>query len=159
MDAALEVRLTRMEQEIAELRRENQSLRAVPEAKQDPREGELLPRRALLTGAAYTLGAVGLSLIGTRPAEAALAIMYVANTNDGFNSATALTSTNYAHTLWLDNRGEGVALNVYASNGVAVQARADGSGHAVLATKEHWSAIACSRRTTILSAVMAQSPV
>ena len=70
MDTALEARLSRMEQEIAELRPENQSLRAVPEAKQDAREGELLPRRALLTGAALALAEVadgideGLLLVG-----------------------------------------------------------------------------------------------
>ena len=149
MDTALESRLTRMEQRIAELERENQSLRAVPDAKQDAREGEVLPRRALLTGAAYTLGAVGLSLMGTRRAEATTGFMQYGNTNFANYSFTSLHSVHSLTTLDVINASpSGEALRTFSngtsinakvaglsSPGHAVQAQADGFGHAVLAFK------------------------
>ena len=109
MDAAtLETRLIRMEQRIAELERENQELRAAaPDLSQGAKEGELLPRRDLLKGAAYALGAVGMSLVSARPAEAAIGTMRYGTTNVAGTDATGLTSTNAVFTLAVlnDNRG------------------------------------------------------
>ena len=154
MDAtALEARLARLEQEVAELRRENQSLRAaVPEPKQDAREGESVPRRDLLKGAAYALGAVSLSLMGTRPAEAATGTMQYGNLNQAGTDNTSLFSTNDVTTLAVGNNssaGESVALIAGGKYGSAifgvvegpssighgVRAEAEGSGHALYGVK------------------------
>jgi len=154
MDAtALEARLARLEQEMAELRRENQTLRAaVPEPKHDATEGEALPRRDLLKGAAYALGAVSLSLMGTRPAEAATGTMLYGAYNDAGNSFTALATEHPHSTLDVFNNSLAdhcVALRAVTETGSAffalveasssighgVSARANGSGHAVLAVK------------------------
>jgi len=104
--AALEARFAYLEQKIAELERENQSLRAVPEARQDATEGELLPRRDLLKGAAYALGAVSLSLIGTRRVEAAQGFMQYGNFNDAGTSGTILRSS-ASYTLDVENTLQG----------------------------------------------------
>ena len=138
MDTALEARLTRMEQEIAELRLENQSLRAVPEAKQDAKKGALLPRRALLTGAAYTLGAVGLSLVGTRPAKADLQPILLGGFNNSGAAYTSLKSTSPSSTLSISNdntTAAAYALFVSNENGTGVYAVSNGTEHAVQAVK------------------------
>ena len=128
--AALEARLAHLEQTNAELRQEIQLLRAVPEAKKDAREGELLPRRALLTGAAYTLGAVGLSLVGTRPAEALTGTMQYGTINDAGDSFTGLRATISDAVLYVSSESTSAnsyALRAIARAGVAVQARVLGT--------------------------------
>jgi hypothetical protein len=136
MDAALEARLTLMEQKIAELERENQSLRAAATStKEDPKEGEVLPRREVLKGAAYALGAVSLSLLGTRPAEATEGFMrYGVNQHAG-TSPTGLYSTATSWTLGVSNllQGQGdpfrgVALVAASYGGHAVYASLTGTG-------------------------------
>jgi len=126
MDAAvIEARFTRMEQEIAELRRENQSLRAVvPQPKQDAKEGEVLPRRQVLKGAAYALGAVGVSLMGTRPAEAATGTMRYGAYNDAGDSVTELFSRG-RQTLSVQNNSadRGAAILAISGGGDAFRAQ------------------------------------
>jgi len=155
MDAtALEARLARLEQEMAELRRENQSLRApVPEPKQDATEGQALPRRDLFKGAAYALGAVSLSLMGTRPAEAVTGTMRYGTINDAGNSLTELASEHPRSTLDVFNNSLSdhcVALRAVSETGGAffalvetsssighgVTTQADGRGHALFAVKK-----------------------
>jgi len=125
--AALEARFAHLEQKIEELERENQLLRAVPEAKQDAREGQLLPRRALLTGAAYTLGAVGLSLVGTRRAEATTGYMQYGTSNGAGASFTSLYSTNNGTTLDVSNdSNSGKGLRTVTQGGTAFSATVTG---------------------------------
>jgi hypothetical protein len=160
MDAtALEARLTRIEQENAriekenaELRREIDSLRTTALVKM---EEASLPRRDLLKGAAYALGAVSLSLMGTRPAEATTGTMIYGSSNNAGTSATDLFST-ASETLRVTNGiqnqtnhfqgtalfaltagGNALRVHVSGSNSVGngLYATAAGTGHCVQAVK------------------------
>jgi hypothetical protein len=151
--AALEARLTRLEQEVVELRRENQSLRAAgTSTKEVAKEGESLPRREVLKGAAYALGAVSLSRMGTRPAEAATGFMQYGAPNGAGTDHTELFSSSQ-WTLAVVNNDQtavkGRALIAQSNSGHAVQANlfgtdsvgdgvnvsAEGFGHGVKVVK------------------------
>ena len=132
--AALEARLARLEQDVAELRRENQSLR-VTLTKEGAKEGESFPRREVLKGAAYALGAVSLSLMGPRLAEATQGVMQYGAFNSAGTSATELSSLSDGYTLLVqnlrqgqDNPISGRALDVYSDSGHAIRAAVGGLG-------------------------------
>lgn len=161
MSAAIEVRLARLEQqatvveslrrEVAALRQENESLRAATTS-----VGPSMPRRDLLKGAAVAAGAVGLALVGMRPASADAGAMYYGVSNDAGVSFTQLWSGNSINALGLFDTGAPAdgdpraanALRAASSFGTAIFARSDqnseghglyaealGTGHAVWATK------------------------
>ena len=153
---AIEERLSRLEQKNAELEREIQLLRAVPQAKQDASEGELLSRRGLLTGATYALGAVGLSLMGTRASEASSGAMFYGASNYAAESVTTLAAGTHAYTFVANNiapspvdelyangvyafSARGTALRAetdFSSNGHGAYINAHGAGHGVLTVKD-----------------------
>jgi hypothetical protein len=155
--AALEARLTRMERKLAELEAENQLLRAAGlEPKQGAKGGESLPRREVLKGAGYALGAVSLSLMGMQRAEATTGFMqYGSLLNDSGTAPTALGSISIV-TLDLFNSSPpqddptvGRALVARSTAGHAVHAilrnpgsrgdgvnvEVDGTGHGVSVVK------------------------
>jgi hypothetical protein len=133
--AAREARLARLEQEIAELRRDNQSLPAVvSEPEQGAGEGEKLPRREVLKGAAYALGAVSLSLMGTQRAEATTGFMQYGAFQHSDTSVTGLGSSSISGTLILNNSFQGAedptlgrVLLAESSGGHAIHATVSGS--------------------------------
>jgi len=119
-----------MEQRIAELERENQSLRAAAsESRDGAKQGESLPRRDVLKGAAYALGAASLSLMGTQRAEAATGYMQYGATNDAGTLLTRLGSSTYKWTLELTNAdpSTGRALVATSNGGNAVDAVVQGN--------------------------------
>ena len=152
MDRELETRLARLEQQVAELREENRRLRAAP-----TEAGAAIGRRDVLMGAAAVVGTVGLSLAGTRPAQATSGTMQY-GTGSYQNSGTTYTglqSTNALYTLGVSNAatspsderfGNGIAASSnYGSAGRLITdttsaghglfAEARGTGHSVFATK------------------------
>jgi len=152
MNAELESRVARLEEQVAALLQENQALRA---AARDA--GASVGRRDLLMGAAAVVGTVGLSLAGTRPANATTGTMQY-GTGTYQNSGTAYTglqSTNTLYTLGAANHvtapsndrfGNGLAassdhgtaarlLTDTTSTGHGLFAEARGTGHAVWASK------------------------
>jgi hypothetical protein len=150
---ALEERFSRLEQRIAELERENQSLRAnAPTTAVAPTENAALPRRELLKGAAYAVGAVSLSLMGTRIAQAEnLPLIVGSTTNDGIYAPTGLNSRCDAQTLVISNlepnRGRALDVTSYSGHslsatvtspgsfGNALNAEAKGNGHSIYTVK------------------------
>jgi hypothetical protein len=146
----LEALLLQQQSEVHELRRENQSLRtAAVTTAVAPTENASLPRRDLLKGAAYALGAVSLSLMGARPAEATIGTMSYGQSNDAGSSGTVLDSSSAFQTLLIRNvnttqgdalvaasyGGHAVAayMNSFSSEADAVHAEHLGHGHAVYA--------------------------
>jgi hypothetical protein len=91
-------------------------------------ENASLPRRDLLKGAAYALGAVSLSLMGTRPADAATGNMIYGGFNNASTSPTTLTSTSASSTFLVQNLGGGRALDTYTQSGHSIQAVVGGLG-------------------------------
>lgn len=188
MDAELEARFTRLEQEIvprmeqriAELERENQALRvAATPAMEEAKEEATLPRRDLLKGAAYALGAVSLSLVGTRPAEATTGFMQYGATNSAGSTYTFLGSNAFSYTLALVNSLEnqsdpnnGMALSATSFSGHAIRAQVfrtgapgngldvyvEGNGHGVFVDKPNefgHSVLAYQKSTTGFYAAIA----
>jgi hypothetical protein len=152
MNAELESRIARLEQQVAELLQENERLRTAAIAP-DAHVG----RRDVLLGAAAVVGTAGLSLVGTRPASAASGTMQY-GTGSYQNSGTTYTglqSTNVLYTLGIANYaeapenerfGNGIAassahgsagrlLTDTTSSGHGLFAEARGTGHAVHASK------------------------
>ena len=152
MNAELESRVARLEQQVAELLQENQALRAAVS-----RSGAPIARRDVLMGAAAVVGTVGLSLAGTRQANATTGTMqYGTGTyqNSGADY-TGLQSTNALYTLGAANYAaspsnerlaNGIAassdhgtagrlLTNTTSSGHGLFAEARGTGHAVWASK------------------------
>jgi len=152
MNAELESRLARLEQQVAELLQENQTLRAAASG-----SGASLGRRDVLMGAAAVVGTLGLSLAGSRTANATSGTMQY-GTGTYLNAGadyTGLKSTNGLYTLGVENDavttsgdrfGNGVAassshgtaarfLTDTASVGHGIFSEARGTGHAVWASK------------------------